>query len=457
MNSGPFRRALVFGRRYIISVTTVALLAMGFYLWQAGDRYQSTAYIYVSPEATATESAIRAHSYAQMMSNDPVIAAAADGLSASVDEISRAVDAKVLSESSIIRLRVQSDSAERSQRIATTVLSEFARVQGSLPKAPAAEGAIASADYTVTQTPQLPAGPVPSNYVWNLLLALVIGLFLGYLFALWRTVRDTSVKGPSDLARSVQAPLLGAVAYDPTVINEPLLTSLEPQHPRVEAFRVLRTNLQFVDVDSDSRVVVVTSSVPGEGKSSTTANLAIILAQTGMRVAVVEGDLRRPTIGKYLGVPQDIGVTTVLIGRTDLGSAMQPAITPGLEVLASGRRPPNPAELIQTRAMENLISNLRSQFDIVLIDAPPLLPVTDGALLASIADGVVLVVRHGSTKHQEVKAAVDRLTAVNARLFGVVLNMTPHSSKSAFASGYSYTYEDPNRARKGITGRRARR
>ena len=107
--------------------------------------------------------------------------------------------------------------------------------------------------------------------------------------------------------------------------------------------------------------------------------------------------------------------------------------------------------------MENLIDNLRSQFDIVLIDAPPLLPVTDGALLASIADGVVLVVHHGSTKHQEVRAAVDRLTAVNARLFGVVLNMTPHSSKSAFASGYSYTYEDPNRSRKGITGRRARR
>lgn len=457
MNSGPFRRAFVFGRRYIISVTTVALLATGFYLWQAGGQYQSTAFVYVTPDSTASDPITRAESYAQMMQSDPVISKAAGESVSTADDLSKALDVDVLKDSSVIRLRVQSRSPERSQRIAAAVLAEFSRVHAALPKAVSPDGAITSTDYAVTLAPQSAKEPLPSNYFSNLIIALIVGLAVGYLVALWRTARDTSVKGPSDLARSVQSPLLGAVAFDPTVINEPLLTSLEPQHPRVEAFRVLRTNLQFVDVDSDSRVVVVTSSVPGEGKSSTTANLAIILAQTGMRVAVVEGDLRRPTIGKYLGVPQDIGVTTVLIGRTELSSALQQAITPGLEVLASGRRPPNPAELIQTRAMENLINNLRSQFDIVLIDAPPLLPVTDGALLAAIADGVVLVVRHGSTKHQEVRAAVDRLNAVNARLFGVVLNMTPHSSKSAFASGYSYTYEDPNRSRKGITGRRARR
>ena len=458
MNTNSLRRTLFLGRKFIISITILTVGATAAWLWQADQTFRSTAYVYVVPSTSSGQTAITTATYAELMRTEPVVAAAGHEVGLSVLEVKESISAQALGKSSLIELAVTRGSGDEAQRIANAVLAEFARLATELNNNSQIGETESAVSFIVTQDPTLPGDPLSNNAVLYLTLALIGGIVLGTVLALLSSARDRSVKGPDDLKRTLGAPILGTIAEDSTVVDEPLLTSLDIQHPRVEAFRVLRTNLQFIDVDSTSKVVVVTSSVPGEGKSTTVANLAIILAQTGLRVAVVEGDLRRPAIGKYLGVSNDVGLTTVLVGRTSLSAALQPAITPGLEVLASGRRPPNPAELVQTRAMKSLIDSLRSQFDVILIDAPPLLPVTDGALLATLADGVLLVVRHGSTKHQEVHAAVDRLTSVDARLFGVVMNMTPHSSRSAFASGYAYTYEDPQskKANRRNPGRRAR-
>ena len=202
---------------------------------------------------------------------------------------------------------------------------------------------------------------------------------------------------------------------------------------------MLRTNLQFVNVDSDSKVYVVTSAVPGEGKSTTTANLAITLAESGQRVILLEGDLRRPKAVSYLQLEGAVGVTTVLVGRIELENAIQ-GWAKNLDVLAGGSTPPNPAELLQSQGMKRLLASLRKGYDIVLIDAPPLLPVADAALLAASSDGAILVVHHGETTKDQVAAAVGRIESVGARLIGTVINRSPIPKRGRSGYGYGYGY-----------------
>lgn len=281
-----------------------------------------------------------------------------------------------------------------------------------------------------------------------LLVGGLLGLLLGVGVARWRQVSDKGVTSAEDLEQATGVAVLGAIAHDRSVHEAPLLTSLSPQHPRAEALRILRTNLQFVDVDHDRTVVAVTSAVEAEGKTTTACNLAIALAQSGLRVALVEGDLRRPQLAESFGLESTVGLTTVLVGRVDLDEALQETEVPGLDVLASGARPPNPAEIVQTGAMERLVADLRQRYDVVLIDAPPLLPVADAAILSLLADGALLVVRHGRTGHDQVRAAVDRLDTVGAKLFGSVLSMTPRRAAGRYGYGYEYDQKSSRRRRR---------
>jgi non-specific protein-tyrosine kinase len=179
--------------------------------------------------------------------------------------------------------------------------------------------------------------------------------------------------------------------------------------------------------------------VPKEGKSTTACNLAIAMAQTGVRVCLVEGDLRRPRIADYLGVESAVGMTDVLIGRVPLEDALQSWGGGMLEVLPSGPLPPNPSELLSSRGMDELMRSLEERFDLVLVDAPPLLPVTDGAILSTLTDGAVLCVRARSTRKDQLEQAVGALRAVDAKILGVVLTMVPAKGPDAY-QGYGYGY-----------------
>jgi receptor protein-tyrosine kinase len=248
--------------------------------------------------------------------------------------------------------------------------------------------------------------------------------------------------------------VLGGITFDPSTRQRPLVTALDSHAPRVEAFRVLRTNLQFVDVDSNAKVFVVTSALPEEGKTSTSVNLAITLAQAGHRTVLIEGDLRRPKAAAALQLDNAVGVTTVLLGRVTLEDAIQRHPESDLDVLASGAIPPNPAELLQSNAMSDLVKQLRDNYDMVVIDAPPLLPVTDAALLATHADGALLVVRYAKTTRDQLAQAVDRLAQVDAAPVGVVLNMVPNKRRAyGYGYGYGYGYAPTNPA----PGRRSSR
>ena len=203
---------------------------------------------------------------------------------------------------------------------------------------------------------------------------------------------------------------------------------------------MLRTNMQFVEVDHGHRVFVVSSSLPGEGKSTTVTNLAITLAMAGQRVALVDCDLRRPMVADRLGLDSSVGTTSVLIGQVAYEDAMQTYGDTGLDVMACGPRPPNPSELLQSQSMEKLIVNLREIYDIVLLDAPPLLPVTDGALLAAQSDGILAVVRHGKTSRDQLAHSLERIEQVDSKCVGVVINMAP-SKKGNRTYGYGYGYQ----------------
>jgi capsular exopolysaccharide synthesis family protein len=272
----------------------------------------------------------------------------------------------------------------------------------------------------------------------NLALGLLVGLALGVGLAVLREVLDTRVKSPADLTERFKIPTLSVVGLHPQAKDQPLIVRDDQHSPRAEAFRRLRTNLQFVDVDNVPRSIVVTSALENEGKTTTACNLAIALASAGADVILVDGDLRRPSIAGYLGIEGSVGLTNVLIGQVELDDALQPWGTTGrMHVLPAGVIPPNPSELLGSQHMQDLIVELEGR-GLVLIDAPPLLPVTDAAVLAAEASGALLVIRLGKTRREQVSHALAALHSVGAHVYGSVLNMARTKGPDAYNYGYGY-------------------
>ncbi len=206
--------------------------------------------------------------------------------------------------------------------------------------------------------------------------------------------------------------------------GHPLVTLADPRSPASEAYRTLRTNIQFSSLDKPLRTILITGVEPGEGKSTTLANLAVVMAQGGKRVIAVDCDLRRPSLHKLFALPSEPGLTTALLegkGRP----LLQETIVPGLRLLTSGPLPPNPSELLGSRHFEELLGSLVSDADVVLLDAPPVIAVSDAAVLASKVDGVILVINAGKTKRDLARRAKSLLQNVNAPLLGAVLNNAP--------------------------------
>lgn len=204
----------------------------------------------------------------------------------------------------------------------------------------------------------------------------------------------------------------------------PLITLVDPRSPASEAFRTLRTNIQFSSLDRPLHTLLVTGVDPGEGKSTTLANLAVVMAQGGKQVIAVDCDLRRPSLNKLFGLPAEPGLTSALLESAN-GVPMQTTAAPGLRLLSSGPLPPNPSELLGSRPFEELLGRLAAGADIVLLDAPPIIAVSDAAVLASKVDGVILVINAGKTRRDLARRAKSLLEKVNARVLGVVLNNAP--------------------------------
>ena len=290
----------------------------------------------------------------------------------------------------------------------------------------------------------VPTSPTSPKPMVNLALGALLGLVLGLGAGFARHVLDTRIRSVEEVERIADAPTLGAIAFDKRTADQPLILDSEPSSPRAEAFRQARTNLSFVGVENDRKVIVVTSSLPAEGKSFSACNLALALSAAGTPVVLVEGDLRRPRVADYFGIERTVGLTSVLTGRVSLDHALQPwGSAPRLRILTSGVLPPNPSELLGSRNMADLLDELGRRFAVVIVDAPPLLPVTDAAAVGRLCDGAVVVVRHGTTTRPQLQAALGALDAASVRVLGTIVNAVPTAGPGAYHQyGAYYTTED---------------
>jgi capsular exopolysaccharide synthesis family protein len=292
--------------------------------------------------------------------------------------------------------------------------------------------------------PGVPISPKPhSDQLLGLLLGLVVGLSLvAATEALDRTIK-TSEQGEAAFG----APLLALIPRR-KARSAALVLSGSDNGPEGEPYRALRTAVQFTDPDVTMRTILVTSASPGDGKTTTTSNLALALAASGENVVVVDADLRRATLAGVFGLEQAVGLSSLVLRTVDLDDTLQ-QWAERVTVLPSGRPlPPNPSELLGSHFMSQLLEELAQRFDVVLVDTPPVLPVTDAVALATQVDGVLIVARHGQTQRGPAAEARRRLDAVGAHVIGYVLNAVPARESAGYYADYRYEYSAPGRKRK---------
>lgn len=437
--------------RVILAMVLVVVGAAGAVWYLRPSEYTAKVTLYVSAQnADTTQSAYqgaqlsqqRVTSYVELVTSTRVVEEVARqlGLGDPPADLAERITASSNPDSVLIDVAVVDRSPQRSADIANAVAQRFAALVDELER-PTVVGARPSVAVRVVQPAAAPLRPSSSGLPEMLLVGLLAGVVLGVGAALVRNALDTSVTSPSQLRDAVRAPNLGTVTFDAQVPKRPLTLHEDPQSPRSEAFRQLRTNLQFIDVDQPRKVIAVTSSMPSEGKTTTLANLAIALASGGSRVLVIEADLRRPKLADLLGLERAIGLTSVLAGRIAAAHAVQ-HWSPGVDVLASGPLPPNPSELLASQQMANLLAEMRTGYDVILLDTPPLLPVTDAAAVAPATDGVLLVCRFKATSREQASMARHALDAVGAQVLGTVFTMVPASGPRAYGQYNAYYRAD---------------
>lgn len=388
----------------------------------------------------------RVKSYANLLTGDRLAKsiAAQPSLGLTADEIRGRITAQAVPETVLLEATVTDGSTERSALIAGAVAVQFKTLVELLETPPGQK--VSSVKVEVVAGPELNEVPVSPRPLRNLALAALLGLLAGAGGAVLREVLDTTIKNGEALQALTAAPVLAAVPFDSDAKDGSLMLTAGGHSGRAEALRQLRTNLQYVDADRPIKTIVVTSAVSGEGKSSTSCGLAVLFAEAGQRVLIVDADLRRPRIAEYLGLEGGVGLTTVLVGKASVDDVLQ-RYGSDLWVLPSGFLPPNPSELLGSRHMADLLDDLQDKFDMIIVDCPPLLPVTDAAVVAARADGAVLLSRARKTTGAQVTMAAQALRSVDARLLGCVLNMVPAKGPDAYYYYDQYSSEKPKDSR----------
>ncbi len=279
----------------------------------------------------------------------------------------------------------------------------------------------------------------------NGILALFLGLILGVGLAFLVDYLDDSLKTREDFERGYGASIIGEIAKAAFVGEEEreVVYFTQPESTAAEGYRNLRTNLQFLNLDGSTRLIMVTSASPEEGKTSVCANLGAALSEMGNKVLVVEADLRRPVLDKFLVERQDKGLTSVIMGTAELEEVIVSTGNENFHVLMSGPKPPNPAELVSSRAMHELLRRLREEYDYVIVDAPPVLAVSDAIAMAPMMDGVLVVASHGIANRDGARHTMELLSKVETRVLGVVINnveMTGRYGYGYYSPYYYYSY-----------------
>lgn len=382
----------------------------------------------------------RVISYAELVMGETLAQRTIDklGLDMNAEQLQQRVKADSKVDTVLINVDVIDESPVRARDIANTLSDEFVAMVRELETPE--DGSSPDSRVVVEQRASIPERPVVPKTASNLAIGFGLGLLLGIGLAVMRDMLDNSVKDRTTLEEVTGSGIVGAIPLDKERRRQAAISFDNDNSGIAEAFRKLRTNLQFLSVDNPPRIIVITSSTPSEGKTTTAINIALALAEADHKVVLVDGDLRRPMLHKYLELVGEVGFSTVLSGAATLDEALQKTRYPGLSVLTSGAVPPNPSELLGSLMARKMLSELRAQFDFVIVDSSPLLAVTDAALLGAGADGVLVMARFGQTKREQLAHAVGSLNDVGAALLGAVFTMMPIRGNAAYS--YSYYGED---------------
>lgn len=426
----------------ILVVTVLAVAGGGFLTWRQTPQYAAQTTLFVSTWTDASDatkayqasllSQQKVKSYTHLLHDHRVLQRVVDRLQLpmTAEQIAGAVTAEAVPDTVLIVLTASDPSPDLAARIADTAAAELMHLIPSLESLPNGQRSpVRLAGVSAAKVPTAPVSPRPTR---NAALALAVGLLLGILLATARRSLDSTVKSLEEIAEASGEPALGAVPYDASASRNPIISGQQTHGPRAEAYRKIRTSLQFVDVDRAHKVLLVTSSVPAEGKSVTACNLALSLAETGRRVLLIDADLRRPRAARYLGLPSGAGLTSVLLGKSSYSAAVQSwGLTP-FWVLASGAIPPNPTEMLGSQHMHKLLEELRDEYDAIIVDAPPTLPVADALAIAPACDGAILVVRYGRTQREQLAQTAAALRKAEIDVLGTVLNRAPRRGRESY-------------------------
>jgi capsular exopolysaccharide synthesis family protein len=434
----------------ILATTLVGGALALLYSIMQDPTYRSTASLYVTSggEANAQTayqgslaSQQRVTSYTRLVDSDAVVLSAleASGIRVSPGDAKAALSASTTPETVLLNITAEDHNAETAAALVNAVARSMTDYVTEL-ETPSGGGA-PLAKLTVVSPAAVASTPIAPRTERNTAIGLAVGLLLSIGIVFVRDRYNNKIRDEDEFGTVTDAPVLAAVPSDDLLKRQGLIDFGSGATLAAEAYRKLRTNLSFTSVDNPFRRIIVTSALAAEGKTTTAMNLAAALAETGKRVVLVDADLRRPQVNRRAGRMGDVGFTNYLKGDGSLADLLQPSEVDGLQILASGPQPPNPAELLGSKRAGQAIENLSAMFDFVIIDSPPLLPVTDASVLAQWADGVLLVARANQSRLPDIAASVEQVQAVQAKLIGVVLTDVP-TRGGAYKYGYYYGSRD---------------
>ncbi|GGM00751.1 polysaccharide biosynthesis tyrosine autokinase [Glutamicibacter protophormiae] len=441
-------------RRYwvqIVATTLLGIIVGAVVSITATPKYEASTQIYVSVRGDgqavgelaqgSTVARQSVSTYASIATTESVLGPVIEKLDLpqSPEVLSAQIQATAPANQSLISVIVTGEDPKLTAQIANEVGKSLKAVVEDELEASTTRNEPSLVSMNTVQPATEPVAPVSPRVPLNLALGTLLGMALGLGIAVLRAVLDTRIRSLQEIEHATDVPVLGGITYDADSPKRPLIVQSDPHSPRAEAFRTLRTNLEFLAVSnqehSRARTFVVSSPGPGEGKSTTATNLALALAETGTRVVLIDGDLRMPAVARYMGIEGGTGLTDLLIGSVEVSDVLQQWGKDELYVLPSGKVPPNPSELLGSKAMDELLNLLGELFDYIIIDAPPLLLVTDASVLSQHASGVLIVAASGATRKQSLIGALDTLEIAGGKALGIIVTMLPLKGPDSYAYG----------------------
>lgn len=443
-------------RRRWISILVCTLLGVGIaaaFNATATRQYTATAQNFVAltsangdqdPLTGAQFASQRVKSYTEVVTSPDVLNPVIQelGLPYDANQLAKQVSVTNPAQTVLLVVNAVDTSPALAAAIANSVSKNLGKTIQQL-ETPSGKTKNSPVKVTLIEPATTPIAPSSPRVTLNLALGLLLGVAVGLGQAFLRHSMDRTVKSATQLAELTDSPVLGLVNYYKDSPKNPL-TALDARSAISEGYRTIRANLKFVGIYKPLKSIVITSAAPSDGKTTVSCNLAVSLAQSGKKVCLVEADLRRPKVATYMGVDGSVGLTNVLARQTELDDVLISWNRGMLSILGPGTLPPNPSELLGSLQFNQLLSQLESRFDIVVIDSPPLLAVADANLLGVQADGVILVTRFGKTMRDAVHNATSMLSQGDKTLLGTVLNAIP--SKYGYYYGeyaYDYEYSEP--------------